>query len=74
MIKADDKIADVLIRHPELKDALIKRNPRFRNLNNPVVFNTVGKYARIRDVAKVSGDNLEELLDYINNSLNMYES
>lgn len=66
MIKADDKIADVLTRFPGLKEELIKRNRRFSSLYNPVVFNAVGKYARIRNVAKVSGENLEELLEFMN--------
>jgi NitT/TauT family transport system substrate-binding protein len=38
----------------------------FRNLNNPVVFNTVGKFARITDIAKVSGENIDELIHFIN--------
>ncbi|MCK9269919.1 MAG: DUF1858 domain-containing protein [Bacteroidales bacterium] len=66
MIKENDKIADLLTSHPFLKEKLISRNRIFKNLNNPVVFNTVGKYARISDVAKVSGEKLSELLDFIN--------
>lgn len=74
MIKADDKIADVLTRFPELKEKLFERNSKFRNLNNPLVFNAVGKYARISDVAKVSGENLEELLEYLNATIKTNES
>lgn len=40
------------------------------NLNNPVVFNAVGRFARISDVAKVSGENLDELLKFINAKIN----
>ena len=58
MINENDKIANILIRYPFLKDKLIGRNKIFKNLNNPVVFNTVGKFARISDVAKISGENL----------------
>lgn len=66
MIKKDDKIADVINDFPYIKERLIEHNTIFRNLNNPVVFNTVGKFAKISDVAKVSGENLSNLLAFIN--------
>jgi len=66
VIKSEDKIADVIKRFPHIKEKLIERNKIFTNLNNPVVFNTVGKFARISDVAKASGEELEDLLAFIN--------
>ena len=66
MVKSEDKIADIITKFPHIKEKLIERNKIFRNLNNPVVFNTVGKFARIADVAKVSGEELDELLVFIN--------
>jgi NitT/TauT family transport system substrate-binding protein len=77
MIEQNDKIADVLTRYPFLKEKLIAKSPKFKNLNNPVVFNTVGKFARITDVAKVSGENLENLLHFLNEEIriqNQYKS
>lgn len=65
MINQETKIADLLTTYPELKNKLIEHNSMFKNLNNPVVFNTVGKFARIQDIAKVSGENVNELLDFI---------
>lgn len=66
MVTPEDKIADIIERYPFVKDRLIERNRVFRNLNNPVVFNTVGKFARITDIAKVSGENIDELIHFIN--------
>lgn len=66
MVKSEDKIADIITRFPHIKEKLIERNKVFKNLNNPVVFNTVGKFARITDVAKISGENLDDLLVFIN--------
>jgi len=66
MVKAEDKIADVITKYPYIKEKLLDRNKKFRALDNPAVFNTVGRYARITDVAKVSGEDLEELLTFIN--------
>jgi len=66
MITENDKIADVLTRYPHLKEKLIERSPKFKNLNNPIVFNTAGRFARIKDVASNTGENLDELLAFLN--------
>lgn len=68
MITKDQKIAEVLTTYPHLREKLIERSPKFKNLNNPIVFNTVGKFARIEDVAKNTGEDLEELLEFLNNN------
>lgn len=70
MITKDDKISDVLNKYPFLKQKLIDRNSVFNKLNNPIVFNSVGKFARIKDVAMVSKENLDELLAFLNNEVN----
>jgi len=74
MVKSEDKIADIITEFPRIKEKLIERNKIFKKLNNPVVFNTVGKFARISDIAKISGENLEDLLVFINKLLLEYES
>ena len=66
MVNSGDKISEVINRFPFIKDKLIERNRIFQNFNNPVIFNTVGKYARISDVAKVSGEKLPVFLSFIN--------
>lgn len=48
---------------------MIKRNKRFNNLNNPVVFNTVGKFARVKDITKVAGENIEDFLKFLNEAV-----
>lgn len=66
MITEDDKIADVLKQYPGLKEQLLKRSPKFSNLNNPIIFRTVGQFARIKDIAKNTGEDLAEFLDFLN--------
>lgn len=66
MITSKDKIADLIKRYPYIKKALMRRNKVFKHLNNPALFNTVGKFARISDVANVSGEKLDDLLVFIN--------
>jgi NitT/TauT family transport system substrate-binding protein len=74
MIKENDKIADILISYPFLKEKLIKRNKIFKNLNNPVVFNTVGKFAKMSDMAKISGEKLVDILAFLNKEILKFEN
>lgn len=69
MISESDKIADVLTKYPHLKEKLLQRSPKFQNLNNPIVFNTVGRFARIADVAKNTGEDVTELLHFLNSHI-----
>ena len=69
MVTENDKIADLLTSYPFLKEKLIERNRMFTKLNNTAVFNTIGKFARIQDVAKVSRENLDELLEFLNREI-----
>lgn len=73
LITPKDKIAAVFDAHPELKNKLIQRSPRYENLNNPAVFNTVGKVATIEVVAKVAGEDLGELLMFLNTAIGLRE-
>lgn len=66
----EEKVADrsVIVKeliqpYPDIKAKLIERNKIFANLDNPVVFNTVGKFARIADIAQVSGENIDDLFE-----------
>ncbi|MCD4781162.1 MAG: DUF1858 domain-containing protein [Candidatus Omnitrophica bacterium] len=69
MVKSEDKIVVIITKFPRIKEKLTERNKIFGKLNNPAVFNTVGKFARISDVAKISGEDLEDLLVFINKLL-----
>lgn len=73
MVNENDKISDILTIYPFLKEKLISRNKSFKNLSNPIVFNSVGKFARIKDVAKVSGEKLEDILAFVNSEISNFE-
>ena len=68
-ITPTDRIAAVLETYPELKNKLIQRSPRYENLDNPAVFNTVGKVATVEIAAKVAGEDLDELLEFLNSAI-----
>jgi hypothetical protein len=52
IITSNDKIATVLKEHPELKGKLIERSPRYKRLENPLVFKTVARVASVSDMAR----------------------
>ena len=74
LITPKDKIAAVFEAHPELRGKLIQRSPRYENLDNPAVFNIVGKVATIEIVAKVAGEDLDELLTFLNTAIGQTEA
>ncbi|KYZ75278.1 hypothetical protein AXX12_14060 [Anaerosporomusa subterranea] len=69
MITAQDKIGNILSQHPHLKQKLIERSPKFKNLENPIMLNTVGRFATVADAAKKTGEDLDELLRFLNRNL-----
>ncbi len=74
MVTENDKIADIIEAYPFIKEKMIARNKVFSNLNNPLIFKAVGKIARLKDVSKMSGENLDDLLEYINNEISNYNN
>ena len=68
LITAETKVLDALKEYPELKDVLIKLNAKFSRLNNKLVLNTVGRWARFRDVAAMGGLSICEVLHVVNSA------
>ncbi len=64
-IHADAVIAPLLKKYPFLKEYLITLNPKFKQLKNPVVFNTMGNIATLGMIAKRGGFEVNEFLDLL---------
>lgn len=64
-ITLDTKIYDLLKAYPQLEDELIKINPKFKKLKNPILRRTVARIASIRQAAAVGGMDSVELLNEI---------
>jgi len=64
-ITLDTKIADLLNNYDEMKDILIKINPKFKKLNNPVLRRTLAKIAGVKQAAIVGGMNPMDLLNQL---------
>jgi uncharacterized protein (DUF2249 family) len=64
-ITLETKIADLLNNYEGMKDILIKINPKFKKLNNPVLRRTLAKIAGVRQAAIVGGMDPMDLLNQL---------
>jgi len=69
VITAEYKVRDTLEKYPQLKEKLIELSPKFKTMQNPVMWNTIARFATFKDAAKVSGYSLCEMLHFINKEL-----
>ena len=64
-ITLDTKIHDLLKAYPFLEDELIKINPKFKKLKNPILRRTVARVAAVKQAAIVGGMDPVVLLNRI---------
>ncbi len=64
-ITQDTKIANLLKDYDNMKDILVKINPKFKKLNNPVLRRTLAKVASVRQAAVVGGMDPLDLLNQL---------
>lgn len=61
-ISLETKIHDLLVAYPFLEDFLVARNPRYKNLKNPLMRNTIGRIATMKQVAAAGGEETDALI------------
>ncbi|BAF70915.1 DUF1858 domain-containing protein [Nitratiruptor sp. SB155-2] len=64
-ITLDTKIADLLKEYPFLEEELIKINPKFKKLKNPILRRTVAKIASVKQAAAVGGMDPVDLVNQL---------
>jgi len=64
-ITLETKVADLLNNYDGMKDILIKINPKFKKLNNPVLRRTLAKIAGVKQAAVVGGMEPMDLLNQL---------
>jgi len=69
VIIATSNIKETLDKYPDLKDILVKLSPKFKKMQNPVLYNTLARYANFNDAAKVTGVSVCGILHEINKFL-----
>ncbi len=72
-ILATSNVKEVLEKYPELIDVLLSLSPKFKRLTNPLMFNTLAKYASFKDASKVTGVSICEILHSLNKYLGLEE-
>ena len=68
-ILAKSNIKETLDKYPKLKTVLINLSPKFKKMQNPVLYNTLARFATFTDAAKVTGVSVCEILHTINREL-----
>ncbi|MGC8765556.1 MAG: DUF1858 domain-containing protein [Brevinematia bacterium] len=71
LIKENDKIYDIVLKYPEVKERLLSISDKFQRLNNPVIFNTVAKLTTVKKASQVAGVYLNELLYELNDAIGL---
>jgi len=72
-ILAKSIVKDILDKYPELKNVLLELSPKFKRMQNPLVYNTLAKYATFKDASKITGVSICEILHTLNNFLGVEE-
>jgi len=74
VVLAQTKVKEALEAHPELREVLLALSPRFALLNNPAIFDLVGRWATFADVARMGGLSVCEVLHRVNAATNSEEA
>lgn len=69
MITGETTVYDAVTAYPELKEVLIRISPKYKKLQNPVIFNTVAKITPLKKAAAVGGIFENELLLQLNEAI-----
>ncbi len=73
VILASTRVKDALEKYPQLKEVLISLSPKFKKLNNSLIFKAVARWATFADVAKIGGLSLCEVLHRLNREVGTEE-
>ena len=73
LITPDDTIYDIVTRYPEVKQRLLEISPRYQNLNNPALFQTVARLTTVKKAAAMGNIYLREMLYQLNDAIGLGE-
>ncbi len=68
-ILSSNNVKETLDKHPELKEVLSTLSPKFKRMQNPVMYNTLARFATFKDAARITGISICEILHTINKYL-----
>jgi NitT/TauT family transport system substrate-binding protein len=65
-IFSSSNVKETIELYPILKDKLIELSPKFKTMQNPVMWNTIAKFASFKDASKMTGISICEILHFVN--------
>jgi hemerythrin-like domain-containing protein len=72
-ITAETHVHELIDAYPYMMDWLVGRADEFKKLKNPVLFNTVGRAARLKEAAAMADIPLEQFLDEVRREIAIHE-
>ncbi len=72
-ILAKHKVKEILDKYPQLKDVLVEFSDKFKKLLNPVMYNTMARFATFNEASKVTGISICEILHVLNKAIGTEE-
>ncbi len=73
-ITPETKVGALLKAYPQLEPVLIDMAPEFRQLKNPILRKTVARVATLRQIAKIGGMALSDLINRLRNAAGIDET
>lgn len=70
-ISEKTNIHDLLAQYPYLENFLAERNSLYKNLENPLMRNTIGRIASLEKVASMSGEDVAQLIDALEKEISL---
>ncbi len=72
-VTAETKVHDLLETYPYLKGWLVSYSPEFKKLENPVLYNTMARFATLEAAASMAEKPLDEFLDAVRTEIAHHE-
>ncbi len=66
VVVASSNIKETLDKYPQLKNVLMELSPKFKKMQNPVLYNTLARFANFSDASRMTGLSICEILHAIN--------
>lgn len=72
-ISAETHVHELIDAYPYMMDWLVGRADEFKKLKNPILYNTVGRAARLKEAAAMGDIPLEQFLDEVRREIAVHE-
>lgn len=71
VITAESNVRDTLEKYPILKEKLPQLSKKFKTMQNPIMYNSLAKFATFNNASKMTGVSVCEILHFVNKEIGM---